>query len=270
MIWGFWASPANPLALSTATAASVPGPRAPSPEVAKALDVVLDKNITKSKAAVALRLIFHDAGTYNLVGGDGGLNASIRFELDRPENKGLKRGWRLIEQMNDDLKGTAAEGKVSLADLVALAGSRAVSVCGGPVIPMTVGRVDATAASGDPVDRMPGETFNIEQLKASFLSKGLSIKEMVILSGAHTLGSKGFGDPVTFDNNYYTSLLKRPWLDTKESMASMIGLPSDHVLPDDEECLKYINMYALDQPLFFTDFTAAYGKLASLGAVWAA
>lgn len=89
-------------------------------------------------------------------------------------------------------------------------------------------------------------------------------------AGAHTLGSKGFGDPVTFDNNYYTSLLKRPWLDTKESMASMIGLPSDHVLPDDEECLRYINMYALDQPLFFTDFTAAYGKLASLGAVWAA
>lgn len=90
-------------------------------------------------------------------------------------------------QMADDLKGTAAEGKVSLADLVALAGSRAVSVCGGPVIPMTVGRVDATAASGDPVDRMPGETFNIEQLKASFLSKGLSIQEMVILSG-ETLG----------------------------------------------------------------------------------
>lgn len=52
------------------------------------------------QAAVALRLIFHDAGTYNLAGGDGGLNASIRFELDRPENKGLKRGWRLIEQVS--------------------------------------------------------------------------------------------------------------------------------------------------------------------------
>lgn len=85
--------------------------------------------------------------------------------------------------MSEELKGTAAEGKASLSDLVALAGARAVSVCGGPVIPMTLGRVDATAASGDPTDRMPGETFNIEQLKASFLSKGLSVKEMVILSG---------------------------------------------------------------------------------------
>lgn len=47
LIWK--ASPGNPLALSTASAASVPGPRSPSPEVAKALDVVLDKNITKSK-----------------------------------------------------------------------------------------------------------------------------------------------------------------------------------------------------------------------------
>lgn len=34
-----------------------------------------------------------------MAGGDGGLNASVRFELDRPENKGLKRGWRLIEQV---------------------------------------------------------------------------------------------------------------------------------------------------------------------------
>lgn len=89
-------------------------------------------------------------------------------------------------------------------------------------------------------------------------------------AGAHTLGSKGFGDAVTFDNQYYVSLLKKPWLDPKDPMATMIGLPSDHVLPDDEECLKYINVYAQDQALFFTDFTAAFGKLASLGSVWAA
>jgi L-ascorbate peroxidase len=48
---------------------------------------------------VLLRLVFHDAGTYSAAAGDGGINASIRFELDRPESFGLKRGWRVIEQV---------------------------------------------------------------------------------------------------------------------------------------------------------------------------
>jgi hypothetical protein len=46
-----------------------------------------------------LRLAYHDAGTFSKKAGDGGLNASIQFELDRPENFGLKRGWRLVEQV---------------------------------------------------------------------------------------------------------------------------------------------------------------------------
>lgn len=40
-----------------------------------------------------VRLVFHDAGSYSAAAGDGGVNASIRFELDRPDNFGLKRGW---------------------------------------------------------------------------------------------------------------------------------------------------------------------------------
>ena len=49
------------------------------------------------QAPIMLRLIFHDAATYNVAAGDGGANASLRLELGRPENKGLKRGWRVIE-----------------------------------------------------------------------------------------------------------------------------------------------------------------------------
>lgn len=82
-------------------------------------------------------------------------------------------------------------------------------------------------------------------------------------------GGKGFGDPVTFDNAYYTSLIAKPWLNKNDPMADMIGLPSDHVLPDDAECLEYIQAYAADQQLLFRDFAAAYEKLTQLGAVWA-
>lgn len=51
-------------------------------------------------------------------------------------------------------------------------------------------------------------------------------------------------------------------------MAQMIGLPSDHVLPDDPECREYIGQYASSQDKFFDDFAAAYTKLTSLGASW--
>lgn len=50
------------------------------------------------QAAVLLRLVFHDAGTWSAAAKDGGLNASIRFELERPENFGLKRGWNVVKQ----------------------------------------------------------------------------------------------------------------------------------------------------------------------------
>ena len=40
----------------------------------------------------------------------------------------------------------------------------------------------------------------------------MSDKDIVALSGAHTLGSKGFGIPTVFDNSYYKILLEKPWM----------------------------------------------------------
>ena len=40
-----------------------------------------------------VRLVFHDAGTFDAAAGNGGVNASIQYELERPDNFGLKRGW---------------------------------------------------------------------------------------------------------------------------------------------------------------------------------
>ncbi|KXZ42065.1 hypothetical protein GPECTOR_212g425 [Gonium pectorale] len=259
--------PAAPAALLAAprTAMAAPaagGPVVPSPAVTKALDQALARAINKGKAAVALRLAFHDAGTFSAASGDGGLNASIQYELDRPENFGLKRGWRIVRE---DLRGTPAEGVVTDADIVAAAGAFAVRLCGGPSVPLLLGRPVAPPGAADPPGRMPGEGFTAEQLKANFADKGFSVQEMVALSGAHTLGSKGFGDPTTFDNAYYSALLARPWTNASDPMASMVGLPSDHVLPDDPDCLPHIRRYADDQAAFFADFAAAYAKMTRLG-----
>lgn len=82
------------------------------------------------------------------------------------------------------------------------------------------------------------------------------------------LGNKGFGDAVTFDNAYYPALLKKPWMDAKDTMGSMVGLPSDRVLADDPLCVPYITLYARDQQKWFEDFNSAFLKLSQLGAIW--
>ncbi|KAI8472771.1 MAG: heme peroxidase [Monoraphidium minutum] len=228
-------------------------------------------------APVTLRLVYHDAGTFSKKAGDGGLNASIRraaplhaigFELDRPENFGLKRGWNLIEQAKASLKGTPAEGLVSYSDLIAWAGARAVLITGGPAIPLTIGRADAGAA--DPPGRMASERSDAAALVDNFADKGFDVRELVALSGAHTIGGKGFGDAATFDNAYYTALLAKPWLDKTNPMWDHIGLPSDHALPEDPRCLGVINEYASDEAAFKRDFAAAYRKLCATGAAWRA
>ncbi|KAF3946043.1 hypothetical protein CMV_027645, partial [Castanea mollissima] len=119
--------------------------------------------------------------------------------------------------------------------MIAVAGAEAVSLCGGPTIPIPLGRLDSMEP--DPEGKLPQESLDAPGLKQSFQRKGLSTQELVALSGAHTLGSKGFGNPTAFDNSYFKILLQKPWT-SSGGMASMIGLPSDRALTDDYECLS--------------------------------
>ncbi|XP_024034007.1 putative L-ascorbate peroxidase 6 isoform X2 [Citrus clementina] len=192
------------------------------------------KVVSKGKAASVLRLAFHDAGTFEMDDNSGGMNGSIVYELERPENAGLKKPLKILEKAKGDVN---AIRPVSWADMIALGGAVAVSVCGGPNIPVPMGRLDSIA------------------------------QELVALSGAHTLGTKGFGNPIVFDNSYYKILLEKPW-QSSAGMSSMIGLPSDRALVEDDECLRWIKMYADNQNMFFEDFKNAYVKLVNSGARW--
>jgi L-ascorbate peroxidase len=176
-----------------------------------------------------------------------------------------------VLDVRDALRGTAA-ASVSLADLIQLAGAHAVALTGGPRLRVPLGRTDA--ASPDPPGRLPEETLDGAQLRAHFAASGLTAREMVALSGAHTIGGKGFGAPLSFDNVYFRTLLAAPWADgnaTPEAreMASHIGLPSDKALPGDAVCRGWIERYAADEAAWLSDFSAAYIKMGTLGAVWA-
>ena len=121
------------------------------------------------RAPTLLRLVFHDGATFRAADGRGGANGSVRFELDRPENTGLAKGWKVVEKAQAALAGTAAAG-LSSADLVCLLGAHAVAVTGGPAIEVPVGRPDAAGA--DPEGRLPAETLSAAELKATFAAMG--------------------------------------------------------------------------------------------------
>lgn len=237
-----------------------------SPAAEDAVRRAVRSAVSPPKAAAVLRLAFHDAGTFDSSRGTGGMNGSILYELERPESVGLKRAVKALEKARLELDPSM--GAISWADLIAVAGAESVAMCGGPQIPVRLGRLDSGVP--DEEGQMPEETLSAPALKESFRRKGFTAQEMVALSGAHTLGSKGFGDPVVFDNSYYTILLQKPWMAATggNSMSGMIGLPTDRAIAGDAECLYWIKVYARSASRFFDDFSAAYSKLVESGAKW--
>ncbi|XP_058222068.1 putative L-ascorbate peroxidase 6 isoform X2 [Rhododendron vialii] len=221
------------------------------------------KVLSKGKAAGVLRLVFHDAGTFEIEDNAGGMNGSIVYELDRPENTGLQKSLKILGKAKAEVDMMIQP--VSWADMIAVAGAEAVSVCGGPNIPLQLGRIDSMVP--DPEGKLPQESLDASGLKRCFQRKGFSTQELVALSGAHTLGSKGFGNPISFDNAYFKILLEKPW-SSSAGMSSMIGLPTDRALVEDGECFRWISMYANNQDLFFEDFKNVYIKLVNTGAMW--
>jgi len=160
------------------------GPRSLTASEAAAVQAAFKGTLPKTKAPVVLRLVFHDAATFDAGSGNGGINASIRFEKDRPENFGLNRGIAVIEATYAKLKGTPGEA-LSRADLIALAGAEAVRVTGGPVIDVPVGRLDAEME--DPQGRLPAETLSAPEQLRLFAAKGFNANEMIALLGSHTV-----------------------------------------------------------------------------------
>ncbi|KAJ7100407.1 heme peroxidase [Mycena epipterygia] len=91
-------------------------------------------------AAQWLRLAYHDMATHNSTTGTGGMDASIVFEFDRPQDIGVG----MLESLVDFL--VAPNEYVGMADVIAMGAINAVVGCGGPIIPFRGGRIDATEA----------------------------------------------------------------------------------------------------------------------------
>ncbi|PSS00461.1 L-ascorbate peroxidase 3, peroxisomal like [Actinidia chinensis var. chinensis] len=214
----------------------------------------------KNCAPILLRLAWHDAGTYDAKTKTGGPNGSIRNELNHVANKGLNIAVDLCEPVKD------RHPKISYADLYQLAGEVAVEVTGGPTINFVPGRMDSIVSPEE--GRLPDAKQGPPHLKDVFYRMGLSDKDIVALSGAHTLGRahperSGFEgawtkDPLKFDNSYFVELLN-------ESEEGLLKLPTDKALVEDPKFRHYVEIYAKDEEAFFADYAASHKKLSELG-----
>ncbi|KAF7087314.1 hypothetical protein CFC21_090515 [Triticum aestivum] len=237
---------------------------------------------------ILVRLGWHDSGTYDKNIEEwpqrGGADGSLRFdpELSHGANAGLTNALKLIQPIKDKYPG------ITYADLFQLASATAIEEAGGPKLPMKYGRVDIAAPEQCPPEgRLPdaGPRIPAEHLREVFYRMGLDDKEIVALSGAHTLGRSrpdrsGWGKPETkytkdgpgepggqswtaewlkFDNSYFK--------DIKEQRdQELLVLPTDAALFDDPSFKVYAEKYAEDQGAFFKDYAEAHAKLSNLGA----
>ncbi|XP_044469257.1 L-ascorbate peroxidase 3-like [Mangifera indica] len=232
-----------------------------SKEIEKARRDLRHLIFSKRCPALLLRLAWHDAGTYDAKTNTGGPNGTIRHEqeISHSANDGLTIAVDLLEGIK------AKHPKISYADLYQLAGVVAVEVTGGPTIDFVPGREDSTNCTED--GRLPDAKQGVTHIKDVFYRMGLSDKDIVALSGGHTLGSahperSGFEgawtkDPTKFDNTFFVELL--------QGNSELLQLPTDKALLEDPEFRRYVELYAKDEDAFFSDYAASHKKLSELG-----
>ncbi|KAF6162003.1 hypothetical protein GIB67_021924 [Kingdonia uniflora] len=205
--------------------------------------------------AALLRLHYHDCFVR---GCDGSvlLDGARRYpppEKAAPPNISL-RGFKLIDNIKRVLE-IFCPLTVSCADILALSAREAVVLAGGPNWTVPTGRKDSRMSSAVlAVVSLPQPHFTAAQLKQNFLWHGMSEDEMIILSGAHSIGfarcvtvwDRLYNYNFTMEtdpslNSSYADLLKmrcprRSW------NLRLIMLPLDPVTPFKFDTMYYKNL----------------------------
>ncbi|KAL6903565.1 hypothetical protein ACP4OV_004378 [Aristida adscensionis] len=133
-----------------------------------------------------LRLVFHDCFVE-------GCDASVLIqgsgtERTDPANLSLG-GFNVIDEAKRLLE-VICPATVSCSDIVVLAARDAVIFTGGPAVPVTLGRRDGLVSLASNVRANIIDTgFSVDAMATSFASKGLTLDDLVTLSGGHTIGS---------------------------------------------------------------------------------
>ncbi|XP_042507088.1 peroxidase 72-like isoform X2 [Macadamia integrifolia] len=159
------------------------------------------------------------------------------------------RGFNMVDMIKRVLEAVCP-GTVSCADILALSARDAVVLAGGPSWKVPTGRRDGRLSSAVLARiSIPRPQFSAVQLKKNFLWHGMSTAEMIVLSGAHTIGSAhcvSFWDRLYHHNftngtdpsmaSYHAEQLKK--ICPISSYKSKQRVPLDPITP-----FKFDNMY---------------------------
>ncbi|XP_031482187.1 peroxidase 20 [Nymphaea colorata] len=142
-----------------------------------------------SMAAALLRLQFHDCFVQ---GCDGSVmldNTPILLsEKEAVPNKRSVRGFELIDRIKFSLE-EACPQTVSCADTLVMISRDSVHLRGGPYWTVELGRKDSLTASFSGANQLiPAPNSTMETLIRKFADQGLDKRDLVVLSGAHTIG----------------------------------------------------------------------------------
>ncbi|KAM0789707.1 cytochrome c peroxidase [Microbotryomycetes sp. NB124-2] len=236
-----------------------------------------------SLGPLLVRLAWHASGTYDKDSDTGGSSgAGMRYENEGgdPANAGLQHARVALEPIKKKYP------QITYSDLWTLAGVVAIKEMGGPDIEWKGGRTDFDNESFcPPRGRLPDGAQAADHLRDVFYRMGFDDKDIVTLSGAHALGRchpdrSGFDGPwsitpTRFSNSYYKMLTqlewkKRDWegpfqYHNDDLGESLMMLPTDYSLIQDEKFKPWVEKYAKDKDLFFDEFAKVFGRLIELG-----
>ncbi|KAL4587818.1 hypothetical protein LXL04_000692 [Taraxacum kok-saghyz] len=185
------------------------------PKVFDAVGSVIKSAVSKEKrmGASLLRLHFHDCFVN---GCDGSIllddTSSFTGEKTAGPNNNSVRGYNVIDDAKSKVE-KLCPGVVSCADIVTISALESVIALGGPAWKVKLGRRDSKSASFSAANSgvIPPPQSTLSNLINRFQAVGLSAKDMVALSGAHTIGQARcttFRARVHNDSNIDTSFAR--------------------------------------------------------------
>ncbi|KAJ4706116.1 Peroxidase [Melia azedarach] len=265
-------------------------------------DAVLNASMHDPKVpARILRMFFHDCFIR-------GCDASVLLD-STPQDKAEKDGPPNISVRSfyviDDAKAKlemACPHTVSCSDIIAIAARDVVTMSGGPYWNVLKGRKDGRVSKASETRNLPAPIFNVTQLIQSFAKRGLGVKDLVALSGGHTIGFshcssfesrlRNFSslhniDPsmdTDFAQNLRTKCLKPnrdrnagQFLDStastfdnnyyKQLLVGKGAFGSDQSLFGDSRTRWIVESFARDQSFFFREFVNSMVKLGDVGVI---
>ncbi|KAF7357156.1 Peroxidase [Mycena sanguinolenta] len=222
-------------------------------------------------ARAAVRLTFHDAGTFSQELQNNGLpNGAADGSLLVDPNEVLRSENNGLQNIVSLLRPLPAQFGVSPGDIIQIAGILAVLACpGGPAVTAFVGR--AAPLNIAPTGLLPSPEDPVAKLVARFADMGLSSRDMIALIGAHTTGTQQFVDPAKanfsfdttdtiWDTRFYTQTA-----DNTTVLPDVFKLDSDVAFSTDPSTSGDFNRFIGQQSMWQSDYVTAHKAMSILG-----